>query len=99
EQGAPGGVHSRRVTVALEHGIHARPAAVLSSLLKPLAAQVTLVAHGREASAHSTVSLMTLGVKKGDEVEIRVTGPDAASAIDAVDSALRSEKGAASAIT
>jgi len=99
EQGGPAAVLSRRVTVALEHGIHARPAAVLSSLLKPLASQVTLVAHGREVSAHSTVALMTLGVKKGDEVEIRATGPDAVGAIDAVESALRTEKSAASAAT
>jgi multiphosphoryl transfer protein len=99
EQGGPAAVLSRRVTVALEHGIHARPAAVLSGLLKPLAAQVTLVARGREGSAHSTVSLMTLGVKKGDEVEIRATGPDAAAAIETVESSLRIEKGAASAAT
>ena len=98
EQGAPAAaVVSRRVTVALEHGIHARPAAVLSGLLKPLAAQVTLLARGRSASAHSTVSLMTLGLKKGDEVEIRATGPDATAAIDVVEASLRMEKGAAAA--
>ncbi len=88
-------VVSRRVLVALEHGIHARPAAALAGALKGLAAQVSLVAHGREASAHSTVSLMTLGVRKGDEVEIRASGSDAAAAVAAVETALRSEKGAA----
>ena len=88
-------VVSRRVLVALEHGIHARPAAVLAGILKRLAAQVSLVAHGREASAHSTISLMTLGVRKGDEVEIRASGSDAAAAVAAVETALRSEKGPA----
>jgi phosphoenolpyruvate-protein phosphotransferase len=88
-------VASRRVLVALEHGIHARPAAALAGILKRLAAQVSLVAHGREASAHSAISLMTLGVRKGDEVEIRASGSDAAAAVAAVESALRSEKGAA----
>src|SRR6185437_1102681 len=83
-----GAVVSRRVVVALEHGIHARPAAVLAGGLKGRAAQVTLVAHGKEASAHSTTSLMTLGVRKGDEVEIRATGADAAAAVDAVEAAL-----------
>src|SRR5262249_30262248 len=33
---------SRRVSVALEHGIHARPAALLASVLKGLNAQVSL---------------------------------------------------------
>ena len=92
-----GAVVSRRVVVALEHGIHARPAAVLAGGLKGRAAQVTLVAHGKEASAHSTTSLMTLGVRKGDEVEIRATGADAAAAVDAVEAALLKEKGEASA--
>jgi phosphocarrier protein FPr/phosphocarrier protein len=85
-------VEIRRVSVALEHGIHARPAALLANALKGYTAQVSLVAHGREASAHSTVSLMTLGVKKGDDVEIRASGVDAAAAADAVETALRTEK-------
>lgn len=88
---------SRRVSVALEHGIHARPAALLASVLKGFSAQVSLVAHGREASAHSTTSLMTLGVKKDDEVEIRASGLDAAAALSAVETALRTEKEGASA--
>ena len=88
---------SRRVSVALEHGIHARPAALLAGVLKGLSAQVSLVAHGREASAHSTTSLMTLGVKKDDEVEIRASGPDAAAALAAVETALRTEKGTSTA--
>ena len=89
-----GGQLSRRVSVALEHGIHARPAAMLAGVLKDFSAQVSLLARGREASAHSTTSLMTLGVKKDDEVEIRASGPDAAAALLAVETALRTEKGA-----
>jgi multiphosphoryl transfer protein len=95
QQVAPDRVLSRRVSVALEHGIHARPAALVAGSLKGLNAQVALAARGKEASAHSTISLMTLGVRKGDEVEIRASGPDAEAAIAAVEGALRSEKGGA----
>ncbi|HEY0339202.1 MAG TPA: phosphoenolpyruvate--protein phosphotransferase, partial [Steroidobacteraceae bacterium] len=77
-------------------GIHARPAALLAGAMKGFAADVKLVARGREASAGSTVALMTLGVRKGDEVEIRVVGPDAAAALSAAEGALRSERGAGS---
>jgi phosphoenolpyruvate-protein phosphotransferase len=83
---------SRRVLVSLEHGIHARPAALLAGAVKGLAAEVTLVARGREASARSTVALMTLGVRKGDEVEIRASGPDAAAALAAAEASLSREK-------
>jgi multiphosphoryl transfer protein len=95
--GNPGPVQTRRVLVSLEHGIHARPAAVLAGAVKGFTAEVTLFARGREASARSTVALMTLGVRKGDEVEFRASGPDAAAALSAAEGALRSERGAASA--
>jgi multiphosphoryl transfer protein len=94
---APAGpVLTRRVLVSLEHGIHARPAALLAGAVKSFAADVTLLARGREASARSTIALMTLGVRKGDEVEIRVSGSDAAAALSAAEGALRGERGAAS---
>ncbi|MGH8317761.1 MAG: phosphoenolpyruvate--protein phosphotransferase [Steroidobacteraceae bacterium] len=75
---------SRRVRVALEHGIHARPAAQIVGALKALAGEVSLAAQGHTANARSTVALMKLGVRKGDEVEVRAVGRDAGSAIDAV---------------
>jgi len=74
----------RRLTVRFEHGIHARPAALLAAALKPLAADVRILARGREANARSTVALMALGVQRGDEIEIRAAGPDAANAVSAL---------------
>jgi phosphocarrier protein FPr/phosphocarrier protein len=74
----------RQVRVALAHGIHARPAAQIVGALKGLAGDVSLAAQGRSANARSTVALMKLGVRKGDEVQVRAAGRDAASAIDAV---------------
>jgi phosphocarrier protein FPr/phosphocarrier protein len=75
---------SQRLTVGLEHGIHARPAAQLAGSLRTLAADVRVVARGREANARSTVALMALGVKCGEQIEIRATGPDARNAISAL---------------
>lgn len=87
----PAAVVSRRVSVELEHGIHARPAALLAAAVKGFTADITLIAHGRQGSARSTISLMTLGVRKGDEVEIRASGTDASAAVDAVELALRTD--------
>ena len=61
---------TRRLPVILEHGIHARPAALLSGALKGLTADVMLLAHGREANARSTIALMRLGVRKADDAAI-----------------------------
>jgi phosphocarrier protein FPr/phosphocarrier protein len=74
----------RHLTVTFEHGIHARPAALLAASLRPLAADVRLLAHGREANARSTVALMALAAGHGDEIEMRATGPDAQNALDAL---------------
>ena len=84
EVGGTAGAEARRVRVRLEHGIHARPAALLAAALRSLAADARLVARGREANARSTVALMSLGVQHGDEVELRASGPDAGAALDAL---------------
>ena len=87
----------RQVRIALEHGIHARPAAHIVNALKGLAGEVTLAAQGRSANARSTVALMKLGVRKGDEVQVRAVGRDAGGAVEAVAALLTSVHAAKSA--
>jgi phosphocarrier protein FPr/phosphocarrier protein len=87
---------SRRLKVTFEHGIHARPAALLVGSIRNLAADVRIAAHGREANARSAVAIMTLGVQRGDEIEIRARGPDAALAVQAL-AALSAAAGSAGA--
>ena len=85
---APGETSSeeqrRRFRVPFDHGLHARPAAQLVAALRPFASDVRVLARGREANARSTVSLMSLGVQSGDEVEIVGRGTDAAQALEAL---------------
>jgi phosphoenolpyruvate-protein phosphotransferase len=82
------GVIERNVLVLLEHGIHARPAAALASAVKSLAAEVSVVFGARKANAKSPVGLMSLGVRKGDQIVIRATGADAEAAIAALERAI-----------
>lgn len=79
----------REVVVALEHGIHARPAAALASALKPLSAEVTLSAGKRQVNARSPVAMMSLGVRRQDRVRIEASGPDAAQAVSTLEQLLR----------
>ncbi len=74
----------RPVRVELEHGIHARPAALLANSVKGLAAELRLSANGRTADARSTVAMMSLGVRRGDRVVIEASGPDAHTAVEAL---------------
>ena len=82
---APGDATTvRRLKVGVEHGIYTRPAALLADAVRSLAADVRIAAHGREANARSIVALMALGVERGEEIEIRATGPDATVAVQAL---------------
>jgi len=82
---APGDATTvRRLKVGFEHGIYTRPAALLAGSVRSLAADVRIAAHGREANARSIVALMALGVERGEEIEIRAIGPDAAVAVQAL---------------
>lgn len=86
---APGlGIVERTVLVLLEHGIHARPAASLAAAVKSLAADVSVVFGARKANAKSPVGLMSLGVRKGDQIVIQASGADAEAAIAAVERAI-----------
>lgn len=65
------------LVVLLEHGIHARPAALVANFAKTHAQEITVSAHGRSANARSAVSLMSLGVKHGDEISLAARGEGA----------------------
>jgi phosphoenolpyruvate-protein phosphotransferase len=72
---------TERLHVAHEHGIHARPAALIANFAKTLPIEITVSAHGRTANARSAVSLMSLGVQRGDEVALISSGEGAEKAL------------------
>ena len=59
-----------------EVGIHARPAGLLVKAAEQAASQVKIEANGKSADAKKLMALMSLGVKKGQEVKVTVEGPD-----------------------
>jgi multiphosphoryl transfer protein len=75
----------RRVRVPFEHGIHARPAALLVRALRQFSADVSALAHNRKANARSAVAWMELGVRRGDEVTLVAAGRDAEAALAALE--------------
>jgi phosphoenolpyruvate-protein phosphotransferase len=72
---------SARVTIGHDHGIHARPAALIANFAKASAAEITISARGRSANAKSAVALMSLGAQRGDEVTLVAAGEGAAKAV------------------
>ncbi|HEX8445558.1 MAG TPA: phosphoenolpyruvate--protein phosphotransferase [Sphingomonas sp.] len=81
---AEGALMRRTARVALDHGIHARPAARLAAAVRGLSAQVTLIHGQRRAAASSPIAMLSLGAAHGTELMIEAQGADAAAALDAV---------------
>lgn len=81
-----------RVTVALAHGLHARPAALVAGALKGLRAEVEIVAGTRRADARSIVAIMGLGVRQGEELVIVALGADAELALERIALGLESAR-------
>lgn len=72
---------TERVTVAHDHGIHARPAALIANYAKTSPAEISIAVRGRKANGKSAVALMSLGAQRGDELTLIASGPDAAKAV------------------
>jgi multiphosphoryl transfer protein len=77
-----------RFAIPLEHGIHARPAALIANFAKAQRFEITVGANGRSANARSAVSLMALGVKHGDEISITAADENAARVLDQLKQAI-----------
>jgi multiphosphoryl transfer protein len=78
---------SLEVTLANEHGLHARPAARLVSLVSDFDAEISAqnLTNGRgPVDADSVIMLATLGAEAGHQVRFEASGPDADAAIEAI---------------
>jgi phosphoenolpyruvate-protein phosphotransferase len=75
----------RRVRIRGEHGLHARPAAILVAALQTTQAEVILESRGRRANARSVTALMALATERGEAVTLLASGDDANDAIAAIE--------------
>lgn len=81
--GSDGGEYlSRKVIVASENGLHARPAGKLAQEAQTFQADISLVFDEQEADAKSILDILTLAAGPGNEVELRASGADAEAALD-----------------
>jgi phosphocarrier protein HPr len=77
-------VAERETTVGSQEGLHARPAAQFVKTAKQFSSDIMVIKGDREANAKSSLKIMTLGARKGDNITIRAEGEDAQEAVDAL---------------
>lgn len=88
-----GTVIEERVTLVLPHGIHARPAARLGECARQFEAEIHLLNGEKRGDARSTVGLLALGTRLGDEIRVQARGSDAEAALAAIVALLGSDMG------
>ncbi len=76
------------ITIDNPTGLHARPAKYFVQVAKKFKSDIRLLRDGKKANAKSLVSILTLGVKCGHEIQIVVEGVDEDQALDALKAAI-----------
>ena len=65
-----------QVTVMVEGGLHARPAALLVNRAAQSQSRITLNKGDKQADGRSILGIMTLGVAQGDHLTVQIEGSD-----------------------
>lgn len=78
-------------TVIDEVGIHTRPASTLVQAASKFKAEVNMEYNGRTVNLKSLVSVMSLGVPQGAQIQIVAVGSDADKAIKGIEETLKNE--------
>ena len=72
------------IKILNEQGLHARPASIFVKTAGKFKSNVSII-HGNEvANAKSIINIMSLGLKKGEEIKITAEGIDEKEAIEAL---------------
>ena len=72
-------------TITDEYGIHARPAGLLVKEAEKFESNISINLMDNTADAKRILSIMSLGVKQGDIIEITIDGPDEEKAKNAIE--------------
>lgn len=75
----------RKTTIKCPDGLHARPAGDLAKLAKTFPGTKVILSNGtKEVNAASILSILSLALKKGTEVEVKADGSDEEKAVEAI---------------
>jgi phosphocarrier protein HPr len=81
---APSRTMSQSFVLNLDHGLHARPCALLVKTLRPFRCKVEVHANGHQANGHSIMGLMALAAADRTKMSFLLTGEDAPEALAAI---------------
>ena len=74
----------KTVKILNEQGLHARPASIFVKTASKFKCTVSILHGTGVANAKSIINIMSLGLKKGEEIKIVTEGIDEKEAMDAL---------------
>ena len=66
----------RKYLIRLDAGLHVRTALTIAKLAEKFKSRLFIGKDGEEIAFDSPLGLLTLGISKGDEISVRINGPD-----------------------
>lgn len=78
-----------KYTITDPEGIHARPAGLLVKQAAAFGSSIKIAKGDKEMDLKRLLGVMSLGVKQGDEVTIKIEGDDEAEAVAAIEAFLK----------
>lgn len=77
--------------IIAEYGIHARPATRLVNEAMKYESEILMESMGKTVNLKSIMGVMSLGIYRGENVKIKINGPDQEAAMDGIIGFLTSE--------
>ncbi|WP_076368754.1 phosphocarrier protein HPr [Peribacillus simplex] len=78
-------------SIISDSGIHARPATLLVSMVKPFSSDVILEYKRKQVDLKSILGVMSLGIPQGETIKIIAQGDDAEEALSNIDEMMKTE--------
>lgn len=75
---------SRKIVVRNEAGLHVRPASVLAKAAESCSSRVEILFQHNIINAKSLLNIVSMAIAKGDEIELRCTGPEEQADIEKI---------------
>jgi phosphotransferase system HPr (HPr) family protein len=82
----------KEITVTIENGLHARPAADFVKKVNQYKSKVELVIGEKRINAKSILNLMSVAINEGQTIKVITDGEDEKEALTFIDSFLQSGK-------
>lgn len=74
----------KNIKILNETGIHARPAALLAKTAAQFSSDINIEFNGKTINAKSIMSILSTGLKNGDDIKIVTSGSDETEAMEAI---------------